>query len=263
MKTVKLALTLIFCAVATFGLEAATLHTILVADTTDVSIGDSTAMDLYKMRRQFDKVSKYTEMEQNLITISGDEVRPDKVLEAIDAVKFEEDDVVIFYYSGHGYRTESKEGNPWPNLYFSIEDKGIDLAHVRDVLEEKNPCFLIVMADVCNSFVPDDFAPPLMHRFWITGASEDIIAANYRSLFLEAEGTLLISSSEVGEYSWGTNSGGLFTVALLQNLEKMVKATDYPEWEILLDQTAQLVSDSQHPQWDFKSRREIETAMGG
>ena len=80
---------------------------------------------------------------------------------------------------------------------------------------------------------------------------------------MEAEGTLIISSSEVGEYSWGTNSGGLFTVAFLQNLEKTVKRDDYPEWEILLSITSEVVSEAQHPQWDFKSRKESDAAMGG
>lgn len=258
MKAVKFALILIFCAATTFGLEAATLHTILVADTTDESIGDSTAMDLFKVRRQLKKVAGYTEMEHHLITISSDEVLPENVLEAIDHLEFDEDDAVVFYYSGHGFRTESKEGNPWPNLYFSIVGKGIDLSHIRDLLEGKNPRFLLVIADVCNSFVPEEFAPPLMQKFWLSGTSEEIIAANYRSLFLEAEGTLLISSSEVGEYSWGTNSGGLFTVAFLQNLEKAVKSNGYPEWELILSQTSHAVSEAQHPQWEFISRKELE-----
>jgi hypothetical protein len=264
MRKLNFAFIFILCLAASYSLEAAKLHTIVVADTTDDSIGDSTAIDLFKMRREFKKVAQYTKMEHNLISISGQEVLPRNVLDSIEPLEFDQDDVVIFYYSGHGYRTESKEGNPWPNLYFSIVGEGIDLSHIRDLLEEKNPRFLIVMADVCNSFVPDDFAPPLISKLWINGTDEQIIEANYRSLFMETEGTLLISSSEVGEYSWGTNSGGLFTVAFLQNLQKTVKSSDYPEWEMILDQTAQLISDSQHPQWVFKSRRDSETAaMGG
>lgn len=256
MKNLKTIYFFLFCLLALYGLEASTLHTIMVADTTDVTIGDSTAIDLYKMRREFKKVEHYTGMEHNQISISGYDVLPENVLEALEPLEFDEDDVVIFYYSGHGYRTEDKEGNPWPNLYFSIVDEGIDLSLIRDILEEKNPRFLIVMADVCNSFVPDDFAPPLIARFWMSGMDEKIIEANYRSLFMENEGTLLISSSDVGEYSWGTNSGGLFTVAFLKSLQKAVKSFDYPEWELILDQTAQSISDSQHPQWMFKSRRE-------
>lgn len=262
MKKLNIACIFIFCLFVSYGLEAAKLHTIIVADTTDASIGDSTAVDLFKMRREFKKVAQYTKMEHHQVSISGQEVLPRNVLDTIEPLEFEEDDVVIFYYSGHGYRTQSKEGNPWPNLYFSIVDEGIDLSLIRDVLEEKNPRFLIVMADVCNSFVPDDFAPPLIQKLWFNGVDENIIEANYLSLFKETEGTLLISSSEIGEYSWGTNSGGLFTVAFLQNLQKTVKNNDYPEWEMILDQTAQLISDSQHPQWDFKSRKD-HAAMGG
>ncbi|ADI37631.1 putative uncharacterized protein [Waddlia chondrophila 2032/99] len=254
MKIVKFAFILIFCAAATIRLEAATLHTILVGDTMDESIGDSTVMDLFKMRRQMEKVAKYSGMEHHQVKISGYEVLADNILGALDLLQCGEDDVVVFYYSGHGYRTESKEGNPWPNLYFSIESKGIDLSHIRDLLEAKNPRFLIVIADVCNSFVPDEFAPPLMQKFWSCSAIEEIAAANYRSLFLETSGTLMISSSEVGEYSWGTMKGGLFTVAFLQNLEKTAESDSYPEWELILDKTAQAISDVQHPQWDLNLR---------
>lgn len=61
----------------------------------------------------------------------------------------------------------------------------------------------------------------------------------------------MIASSEAGEYSWATAQGGLFTVAFLQELGKAVKSTEYPNWDLILGESYEKVSHSQHPLWDI------------
>jgi hypothetical protein len=254
MKIISLLMTVVTLVITSYELEAASLHAIIVADTTDESIGDSTAVDLSKVKRQISTIARHTDLQIHEVVLKGFDVKPAALLDALHSLEFEEDDVVVFYYSGHGFRTESKEGNPWPNLYFSLVGEGIDLSYVREVLEEKHPRFLLVMADVCNSFVPDDFAPPLIFKILGDLPDQELVKANYRSLFLETEGTLLISSSTVGEYSWGTLKGGVFTIAFLQNLQAAVKEADHPDWEIILQRSHQDVSEMQHPQWEFTKK---------
>lgn len=251
MKKITLILVFFCIASGTIALDAATLHSVIVADTTDESIGDSTAVDLSMMRKETVKIAHYTGLRLRETILQGRYVEPHALLKVIDKLKVKSDDVVVFYFSGHGFRSESKGDNPWPNLYFSLKGEGVDLTLVKEKLEEKNPRFILAIADVCNSEIPDLLSPPLVFKMFRYSNDEEVMKANYRTLFLETEGTLIVSSSEVGEFSWGTSSGGLFTLAFLQSLDSAIRSSEYPNWEAILTRAYELVSEDQHPQWEL------------
>lgn len=261
MNTQKFFLIVFLSLISLVPLEAARLHSIVVADTTDFSIGVSAACDSNKIQEEMKKVAKYTELEHHEILITGQDVLPKNVFEAIRPLEIEEEDVVVFYFSGHGYRTESKENNPWPNLYFTLAGEGIDLLGICNLLEKKNPRLLVVIGDVCNNIVPENFAPNLVCKMFSIFNDEELLKANYQSLFLENQGTLIISSSEAGEYSWATTRGSLFTLSFLGNLNKVVKSEDYPEWETILLKTLLEIAGEQHPQWEFYTERDSKSGF--
>ncbi len=252
MKPPKFLFVFLLFAASFASLEAVQLHSIIVADTTDDTIGNSTACDFCQIREEMKKVVKYTGLEHHEVLITGTDVVSENVFHAINALEIDEDDVVVFYFSGHGYRTKDKENNPWPNLYFTLSGKGIDLLHLSCPLKEKGPRLLIVIGDVCNNFISENFAPRLARKLFSDFNDEELIKANYQSLFLENQGTLMISSSVAGEYSWATTTGSLFTLSFLGNLDKVVKSEDYPEWEAILLKTLFEIAGDQHPQWEFQ-----------
>ncbi len=251
MIKLRLLLVLILHITAPLTLQAANLITVIVADTADESIGSSTAADFQKVRAEAQKISSYTGLRLKEVTLKGKDVRPAVLLRKMEQLRVNEDDVVFFYFSGHGYRTSDKEGNPWPNLFFSLVSEGIDFSFVAKELQEKKPRLLLLLADVCNSFVPDAWAPPLVYKaFGGAAPDQEVIKANYRSLFLETSGTVMITSSEVGEYSYATPEGGLFTLEFLKSLNKAVKSTEYPDWELILGESSINVAPDQHPIWN-------------
>jgi hypothetical protein len=147
-----------------FTIEAANLHAIIVADTTDESIGDSTTVDCSNMRAEMKKIAHFTKLDLKETTIEGEDVVPGKVLDKLDNLDIQSDDVVIFYFSGHGYRTDGKKDSPWPNLFFSRVEKGIDFELIGKRLEQHDPRLLLVIADVCNSIIAEEYAPALVTR---------------------------------------------------------------------------------------------------
>lgn len=232
------------------SLDAADLHAIIVADTNDPSIGNSTEVDLENMRNEMHRISLYTGLNLKETTISGKETLPEKVLAKINKLKIKKNDVVIFYFSGHGYRTASKKESPWPNLFFSQAGKGIDYDLIGKKLEAYHPRLLMVIADACNSLIPDDYAPPLVKKMMMRALSQETLENNYRKLFMEVKGVIMVTSSQAGEPSWGTPQGGLFTVALLHNLGDSVKSSSEPSWYSILDNASFQVNKEQHP--DFR-----------
>ncbi len=251
MRKITLFLALFCIAGGSSTLDAATLHSVIVADTMDESIGDSTAVDLSMMRKETSKIAQYTGLKLRETVLQGRLVEPHILLKVIDKLKVQSDDVVVFYFSGHGFRSDSKTDNPWPNLYFSLRGEGVDLALVKEKIEAKKPRFILAIADVCNNEIPDLYSPPLVFKMFRYANSEEIMQANYRALFLETEGTLIISSSEAGEFAWGTSYGGLFTLAFLQSLDSAIRSSEYPDWEVILTNAYELVSEDQHPQWEL------------
>lgn len=230
--------------------DAATLHAVIVADTTDTSIGGSTALDFENVRREMQKISFYTGLNLRETTFRGRDAVPENVLGKINQLEIKEEDVVIFYFSGHGYRTPSKGDVPWPNLYFSTTGTGIDYALIGEKLEARHPRFLMVIADACNNVVSDWFSPPLIKKSFMMMSPESNMERNYRKLFLEVKGVVMITSSKAGEYSWATERGGYFTLAFLYHLTNAVKFGSDVDWFTILDLASTQIERDQHP--DFQ-----------
>lgn len=248
MKQLFLTIVCFGClALSTHSLNAASLHAIIVADTLDKNIGRSVAFDLENIQAEVRNIAFYTELELKETIFKDDQVLPSQLLQAIDQLEINEDDVIFFYFSGHGFRTEKKGETPWPNLYFCSVDQGIEFDWIGKKLENYHPRLTIMMADACNNFIPKPIAPPLMRKSIIR---ESLIKDNYSKLFLECKGILMITSSLAGEFSFATKSGGLFTRAFLQHFHSALEGHSEADWFSILEHTSDQIGRRQHP--DFR-----------
>lgn len=244
------------CALAlTFALpqvaSARNLYSIIVADTNDGTIGTSVEADFNHVRKKMQEVANYIGLDLKEISIKGNSNKPSLLLESLRNAPITNDDIVVFYYSGHGYRTNNKGSSPWPNLYFSTPDQGVKYETIITSLNNKHPRFLLTMVDVCNSFIPDNGAPPLVTRDNFSAAQSSRIKTNYQHLFLESVGSINITSSSAGEKAYGYNDGGLYTNAFLNTLTSMVNSKSTVQWNAILDRAASLVNQQEHPYFEL------------
>ena len=217
------------------GVSAATLHAILAVDTNDNRIGTSVKIDLVIMQNLVNKISRYTGLTTAGSAISGNELNWHSIMEAVEKLSVGSDDVVLFYYAGHGYNPGN---SAWPAM--SLKGNNLPLKTVREALKAKKPRLLIVMADTCNG----------------TGnrggfnAREAGKAENYKVLFLKYRGTITASSSEPGEFSYSNAQiGGFYTNAFFNSLIKELDSNQTPSWEAIMKRAnAPLSHGSQHPQ---------------
>lgn len=218
------------------SVEAANLHAIIVCDTQADTIGTSVEADLLRVQQEIVKISQNTGLETKLKIFQKNQVN-DHILSYLDQQTVAADDVVFFFFSGHGYRTESKGANFWPNLYFTPIKRGVDFYQVTQSIVEKKPRLLIAIADCCNNILNEEYAPPLLKKSGLAlrAQSKNYTKINYQHLFLKKKGVILVSSSEPGEFSWATKSGGLYTLAFFEALNKEVNASHLPEWSVILD----------------------------
>ncbi len=235
--------------------ECGELVLFLACDTEAKNIETSVYKDLSNMRDEALRISHYTGLPIKEISLIGHELTPPAVLNALKFLDVEHDDVVLFYFSGHGFRTPSKEDDPWPNLFFSQTWEGIDYGKVIDILSDKYPRLLITVADCCNNIMEEHVAPPIFIGK-VDRTRKEIKEQAYRELFMETEGRVLVASSQIGEFSWSVSKGALFTSAFLESLKKESEK-GCSNWKTILDRSSRKVKFYQNPYYQV----EIKPAM--
>ncbi|NGX57292.1 MAG: hypothetical protein K940chlam3_00182 [Chlamydiae bacterium] len=239
MKNTLLSLILVLALIFGFSpisSEAATLHAFLVLDTQAENIGDGVKVNEKNMLNAIQKIGDYTDLELNIVTFKGKEANS-SFIDKIEKTEIDADDVVLFFWSGHGYRTLLKDWykNPWPSFSFHNQWwAGMDLLDITKYLESKNPRLVIALAETCNSYTP--IAPPMYSVASRAGYVN--IRSNYQRLFLESSGTIIASSSKPGQYSWiNRTKGGHFVNAFISSLNHEVSFAKDPKWESVMKKT--------------------------
>jgi len=211
-----------------------TFHAVLVAATEDRTIGDVVEKDLRKVKRLVQSISKYTGLKLNEKTITGNNLNYSNVIAALD-MSISKEDVVFFYYSGHGARTYHKK-TKWPSLALegmtTPVNKLLDLDIIIAKIQEKNPRFFMVIADTCNNPVEGEGNKNIE----VLSASK-----NYQELFLKYYGHIIASSSKPGQKSWGNNTGSFFTNNFLNQLSIALRSQKVANWHSIMDESERVI----------------------
>ncbi|NGX57294.1 MAG: hypothetical protein K940chlam3_00184 [Chlamydiae bacterium] len=258
----KIFLTLFVCVVAVgfshSSAEAATLHAFLVVDTQARNIEESVKSDLRNMERELSKISAYTDLELNKHVFTESNANS-KFVNSIEKTEIGEDDVVLFYWGGHGFRTKSKDenGNPWPSFSFENDHTGMDLLDITKYIESKQPRLVISLADTCNNMIPDYCVPPMLKiapkgEFVTSRDQYEQIRRNYRILFVDSSGVIMGAGAQPGQYSWCSWSGGFFTLSFLDAVKSEINE-ESTSWDYVMEKTRNNMTqfnppDKQSPQ---------------
>jgi len=224
-------LTLLFIFVSTFSF-AGEIKALLICDVHAENIGLSVLADSQNVQRYLRMLSKKTGLKLSLKTLSHKIKEP--LADYLKDLKCRQDDMVFLYFSGHGYRTHNKVSSPWPNLYLTKDEKAVDFKDICKVLQDKKPRLFIALADCCNNILPEGEVP-LEPVLPMKGQKISDTQKNFHRLFLKTSGTIIISSTLPGEFSWCTPRGGLFTAAFLKAISDTTKTSKAAKWKPILE----------------------------
>lgn len=171
--------------------NAQKMHVILVINTEEAGRNTDRSADYEQMRRFWEEAAQYTGVQLSLTHLGNRQFYSGDVLRSCQNINATSKDIVIFYFSGHGANDRSSK---WPIM--ALHDKALRMSDVVRTLREKNPKFLMVMADCCNSHYNSNALPPVQAN------PQD--AKLYKDLFLNFKGKkqILVSASSPGEYSY-------------------------------------------------------------
>jgi hypothetical protein len=241
------------------------LVVLLITDNTDHqypnrgpgSIADGVTKNAELMDTFFQRVRIATGMTVDVRKIAGstglnDPFNCDNIVRTVKTLPVNAGDAVMVYYSGHGFnigtddsattatliaRYAAPDFRTHPLTQFPFLACGTDVRNTPDLdliatwLAEKRPRLMVVMSDACNSF--EGGSGPAAEGFFAgtRGLTTDL---RLRSLFLEARGTVLMTGSQRGHYSYYDTSlfhpGGFFTKEFLSVLDS-IPADQRTTWD--------------------------------
>lgn len=216
--------------------KAQTLHGFVIANTLDEKIGSGCMNDLEQMEVEMCAIANSINYEADVITIYDEDFSYWNVDKVLRELRCGPNDIVFFYYSGHGGRAVNDKTR-YPQMCLGHRDNEMMALHkVDENIAAKKPKFWIVMADCCNSVTPG------MSPKGFELAEETRINANisqkYKDLFSNMTGSVIVCSSSEGEtstaYEYSTSA---FTKCFLKNLSTMVSGNEKANWNTLLEKT--------------------------
>ncbi len=232
------------CLITQQTLSAKTLHAILVADTVH-DIRSVTYSDLQRWQEELKVIAKHTKMILKECIFSGAKFNKEKVRDYIENLSIDRKDSVIFYFTGHGYRTFSKN-TPWPFILFDYSKPGLDIQWVTDLIRKKKPQFALVMTDCCNNYRENGLFGSEDKQIRINLRSLPKRYEGYQRLFSLAEGCVVISSCSAGQFSYGSRFGGLYTQCFFTSLSHELTEKS-PSWKKLLQRANGYINHIQRP----------------
>jgi GH25 family lysozyme M1 (1,4-beta-N-acetylmuramidase) len=200
---------------------AQTVHAILVADTLDPTIGAGVAENKANIASFLGNVKSLTGLNVAMTEVDGANFTCKSIIDAINGLTVSADDVVFFYYAGHGFRRDSTQ-TQFPEFFCGgPRDPTETLLQAVDSIKAKQPRLTIAIADACNKITE----PALAAAAALPGVDRK---GALLQLFKVYRGTLIMSGAIPGQFSWymtaGASLGGFFTnqllVAINQNIDR-------------------------------------------
>lgn len=233
---------------------------IIMANTHDAALNEGCVKDANAVKKVFADICKHIHCDLCAIEISGHNYHRDNLIQAVDSIILHnENDVTLFYYSGHGFSYQKDSRRKYPqvdmrshndqvqyNKIDFIEKHTENLAVILNIIRFKGARINIAIGDCCNTNIP--FKRPLKSEKdmnVVKGIMPGLSKALTKKLFTDAKNavSILVSSSQHGQpaitdMAMGSIFTHHFTNELANTISNKPKGSQYLPWLRLLKQSA-------------------------
>lgn len=199
-----------------------------VANINEPEIGPSCLKDMNRIVETFAKLTDFMGIKFESKTISGNDYNKENVEKQLSSLTPTINDIVVFYYSGHGFR-KPKDNRRFPYLDLRPkQDKtymvnSINVEDIYDSIRKKGARLNLVIGDCCNTDVTASNAigKPLPRK---KGFSMTWNLENCRALFLNpAPRSILVTAADRGQKAASNNDfGGFFSYFFKSSMENQL-----------------------------------------
>lgn len=232
MKKWILSSYLLWCCIALHAQPK--LYAFVISDDSDTRIG--AAVDYPKIQSFVATVAQTVGLELVPFYRKKSEISAEILRKTLDNMVCTNDDVVWFYYTGHGYNEYEQGSGQFSAFELSEhgEKVGVSLEWVHTQIQRKKPRLSFTIFDCCNYL---DFESKSKVRL------SDSKTEAWIRLFGQAEGYVKASSNRAGyqTFSWGNMlDGGIFTNAFLRAFyDVLLGNRQQCTWKNVMEKTTQ------------------------
>lgn len=233
---------------------------LVVANTLDPTIGKGCVTDLRSVRHMFKKLSDDMEFNFIELIIQGEDYGKENILGAIDMLTPGSNDIVVFYYSGHGFSYEKDAAKIYPQVDLRqhpssdnievVNAHTENLADLFEMIKHRGARLNIVIGDCCNSLIEFKRKYKGGSEALRNEKKEPVIINKQtcEALFCDYTASILVASAGKGEYAVSDDTiGSLFTYNFSKGLKQLMKKDiDKSEglpWSKLLEETTDKTLD--------------------
>ncbi len=202
---------------------------ICVAATDDEIIGVTAKRDLQNITNLYSNLAKQIGIPFGLTQISGGDFSKENVMRAIANLQPGSKDIVIFYFSGHGFRFSS-DFSRYPRMLFRTsalqrrEEINLGLEDVYESIKKKGAKVNLVIGDCCNEDVGPSarFGRNSLTTKSIGFGRAKLNVKNVEALFFPTtQNNMIVMSADKYQLAAGNPSlGGYFTFSFMSELER-------------------------------------------
>lgn len=220
-----------------------TMHLVIAANTAIPDIGVSCEKDKVRMISEMDAVADALGISMKQYIVDGKNLTKENVKSTLDGLQPGSNDIVVFFYSGHGFRW-SNQSDQYSNMDFRYNPYTeistgtcMTLTEVTNIIESKGARLNISLADCCNSDIGVNARSS--EKFLTSRSDPNFDEKKLARLFLKAKGTLMSCAASPGEVSWCNESdGGFFMFSFFQAFhEEVGYLSNDPTWDEIMANT--------------------------
>lgn len=235
---------------------------VTMANTHDKTLSRECARDMKAVQTVFKNISKHLKMPFCSIEVAGKHYTWENLNKAIAAIPMPEeavqnklDDLVIFYYTGHGFSYQADRYAKYPQLDIRPHNKQvkfnsidfikrhtINIENVLNFVRMRGGKITVAIADCCNTIIPYKRPAGDAQDMWASGVmlpSKTKKITKQMLVDTNKEICILVASSQLGQPAvTDTKMGSLFTHFFTQALSAVTdrkhKAGIYIPWPAIL-----------------------------
>ena len=262
-----------------------TMHAIIFANTKspgnpnnpgDEGIGPSVTVDFQRMGVEMTTIAKTIgyKLKKYYYYDTPERFSRNSLETVLRDLTCSSEDIVFFYYSGHGGRAMNEE-TIFPEMVLKVPygaatpSQLYPLYDVYTCIRRKSPRLTIVMGDLCNSILSKDY-----YKGGNTAKGATVLNKStydvYKNLFLNVKGGIIAASSEPNKTSGCMlvqsegniyHAGGYMTATFLDVLQYYVGQSRHLNWHELWDTTVSLTQERTKDNMDANGHPSIQTPI--
>lgn len=230
---------------------------VIVANVLDPHIGKGCAKDIESIRQMFSSLAEHMKFWFLELVIKGEAYSKKNVEESINSIKAGSDDILVFYYTGHGFRFEKQDDVVYPHVYLQptlpkatdaiINENSLNLNEIFESVKARGARLNIVIGDCCNNLI--HFERKFSDREKKPRPEEagDLVVfdkSKCRTLFCDLTASILVASADKGQFSITDDDiGSIFTFNFTKNLKILLStapgASDGFPWHKFLEESTE------------------------